>query len=122
MKIVNALKDRKKFFVALISLFGDPLEYDSVSFTKMSFFYVEEGGPITTVFFNVPDSFPDKMPSIVLTSMQFQHKSSGKYLQLVKDSYPWSPRWAPDEMARRIRTALTDLDFKKYCADEMSKQ
>jgi len=122
MNFVNMLKFRKGFIIALIGLFGHPVEYDSVFYSKISFFYQEPAGAITCVLFTLPENFPEKMPPICLLSHTYTTKGNPlKPVSLVKDSYPWSPRWPLEEMARRIQAYLTELDFKKYCIDESGK-
>jgi len=113
---VNSLKIRKQFFLALISVFGSPLEYDSVHFARITFFLKD----IANAIFTIPDSFPEKLPPILLIAPSTVNTkgSAPKTIELKKEGYPWSPRWPPEEMAKRIQKTLGEIDFKKICADE----
>eukprot|EP00026_Physarum_polycephalum_P010806 Phypoly_transcript_10986.p1 GENE.Phypoly_transcript_10986~~Phypoly_transcript_10986.p1 ORF type:complete len:351 (+),score=42.65 Phypoly_transcript_10986:176-1228(+) len=116
---LNSMKARKRFIQACIVAFGSPLEYDSIYFSRVSFFFQEIEA---VAYFSLPDAFPEKQPSIMLLSVMCLKGNPLKPIQAVFETYPYSPRWGPNELTQRIRTFLLAQKFKDYCADEVAKE
>jgi len=116
---LNSVKARKRFLQACILTFGCPLEYDTLYYTRIAFFFQEIEA---VAHFGLPDAFPEKQPAIMLQSVMCLKGNPLKPIHVIFDSYPYSPRWPPDELTKRIRAFLLDKKFKEYCADEVAKE
>jgi len=111
------LSQRKKLIEAFQLLFGTPLEYDGYNFQKIAFVF-DTANFTFIVHISIPMDFPSKQPSVTLSSTS-QIKNN-KPIQLIYNSYPYSPRWNTDELVKRIRDFILEAltEFKKYCNDE----
>eukprot|EP01112_Ceratiomyxa_fruticulosa_P014086 TRINITY_DN400_c0_g1_i4.p1 TRINITY_DN400_c0_g1~~TRINITY_DN400_c0_g1_i4.p1 ORF type:complete len:239 (-),score=29.31 TRINITY_DN400_c0_g1_i4:55-771(-) len=119
---IETIAAKRKLFLAFQSCFGSPVEYDSLSYSNISFqFNDNKGVGLYLIHFVVPDNFPTEKPTIQLQT--FSYIKDG--FPISKDittsisqkgiSYPYSPRWGPDEMAKRIGKYISEqlVEFAK---------
>lgn len=105
-QIVQCFEKRKEYISAFLSLYGrSVLEYDSETFTKISFLF-EWNDFFFIIFIDLPSFFPKTQP--VLTFQSIYHENKGKpYYEMFQD-YPYSPRWSGLEMAERTKSFILD--------------
>jgi len=93
---------QRAYFDALAQLFGSPLERNA---DKIAFHFVHDGF-VVIVHFQTWAGFPDCMPDIVIQTLH--NTRNGKCFRSTYNSYPYSPRWTPQELAERNRCFLLE--------------
>ena len=98
-----------------LSVYGRPCRYDVEQFAWLCFLF-EVDGFHATVKIELSPTFPEICPTITLLSAYRQAKGRGGPVTLVfkQNSYPYSPRWPPAEMAARMRTFLQTDAFPNF--------
>lgn len=93
---------RRQYVAAFLVQFGSgTVEYDTQAFQRLALL-LEYKRVLFVLKIELSDAFPQKQPVFTLLPASF-----GTYPHVVSD-YPYSPRWSPDEMARRARTYLQE--------------
>jgi len=92
---------------ALAKLFGCPLERSADS-SQISFHFsiASLANFVVVIHFQTGPEFPIQMPNITIQTLMSTR--GGKCFRAVYNSYPYSPRWPPEEIAERHRAFLTD--------------
>jgi len=116
----EVMEHRRKFLKALEETFGPPLEYDGFGFSRIAF-VVEHLNIVFILIVSCVD-YPNKQPGIILSSFMSLTKT-GLLKKQINSAYPYSPRWTPDEFAKRIKVWLLDKDgpmndFKQLNTEE----
>ena len=60
---------------------------------------------LLSILVELTEDFPKEQPSLVLRSVY--HCLDGLPCQSIISDYPYSPRWGSEEMAERLRSALS---------------
>jgi len=111
----EVLEQRKRLFKGLADVFGGPLEYDSVHYFKICFL-VDHSNVVFVLHLHCLD-YPAKQPTLTLTSFLTLKKEKLKTLSF--NSYPYSPRWTPEEFGKRIKNWLVEnFGEVKFLADD----
>lgn len=111
----EVLEQRKKLFKGLTEVFGAPLEYDTLQYLKICF--LVEHNSVVFVLHLLCVDFPAKQPTLTLTSFVTLKKERLKTLSFA--SYPYSPRWTPEEFGKRVKNWLVEnVGEVKFLADE----
>jgi len=115
----EALEVRRKAIEALQDAFGPSLEHDGYNFQRVAF-AIDHSNLVFVCHFSLPD-YPSKQPNIILVSHS-QPSKNGKPKQTTFSSYPYSPRWSPEEYAKRMRVWMIENanEFKKLCLDDIA--
>jgi len=102
---------------ALLSTFGAILEYDGYLYQKISFLF-DQNNFSFIAHFSIPSEFPAKQP--VATLQAIKELKNGKPFSISYDSWPYSPRWNSEEMAKRIRAWILEntAAFQKACLED----
>ena len=103
-ELVESFERRRNYVAAFLSSFGTcVLEYDAEAFSEISFLMELE-----KFFFilriQIGRTFPEEQPVFIMKSIY--HCFSEEPYHAIDDTYPYSPRWSPDEMANRARSYL----------------
>lgn len=112
----DAFVARRQYIASFLSHFGSALlEYDIQDFQKISFL-MEVDGFYAVVLINFQQQpFPAFKPKITLESI-YNSSKNGAPVSMAYDDYPYSPRWAMDEMAERAREFIKSK-IKKFEVD-----
>nr|XP_023991212.1 BRISC and BRCA1-A complex member 2-like [Salvelinus alpinus] len=100
--IIQGYHKRREYIAAFLSHFGmGMVEYDAEGFTKLTpllvwkdFFFL--------VHVDLPLYFPRDQPTLTFQSV-YHFTNSGQLYWQVQKSYPYSPRWDGNEMAKRAK-------------------
>jgi len=108
---------RKKLVNSLLETFGGVLEYDGYLYQKVSFLF-DQNNFSFLAHISIPVDFPSKQPIISLQAVK--EMKNNKPVVTTTDSWPYSPRWTQEEMAKRIRAWLVDSfpAFQKNCTED----
>ncbi|XP_061410334.1 BRISC and BRCA1-A complex member 2 isoform X2 [Lethenteron reissneri] len=106
--ITQGYQKRREYIAAFLSHFGESIaEYDAEGFTKISlllegleFFFM--------VHIELPLYFPRDQPTFTFQSV-YQHGTTAQPFLQVQKSYPYSPRWDGNEMAKRARVYFEEF-------------
>jgi BRCA1-A complex subunit BRE len=145
-EVFDGLKLRKRLILEFKNqMEASPLEYDSMTYRRISFLYVVDSVPVVLhgnedtqregkalwkigeeeradVAFRVmhdtvfvPWLFPKECPQLLLQSVMYS--GSGHPLQRLIVDYPYSPRWDVTELVRRLKALLPNnlIQFKREC-------
>nr|AFK11463.1 BRCA1-A complex subunit BRE [Callorhinchus milii] len=82
------------------------VEYDAEGFTKLTLLLMWKD--FCFLVHNLPLYFPRDQPTLTFQSV-YHFTSSGQLYQQIQKSYPYSPRWDGNEMAKRAKAY-----FKTY--------
>jgi len=114
-EVFDGLKLRKRLILEFKNqMEASPLEYDSMTYRRISFLYVVDSVPVVLHVF-VPWLFPKECPQLLLQSVMYS--GSGHPLQRLIVDYPYSPRWDVTELVRRLKALLPNnlIQFKREC-------
>jgi len=99
-KLVVNFQVKRQVVEELIKAMGSPTEVDTKTYSSLAFLYdVSQYSIIVTV--GIRNKFPQEPPQIVFQSFtQFVRNRP-----FIKEwpNCPWSPRWTPQDMAKRLR-------------------
>ncbi|XP_056624755.1 BRISC and BRCA1-A complex member 2 isoform X1 [Triplophysa dalaica] len=109
--VIQGYHKRREYIAAFLSHFGmGVVEYDAVGFTKLTLLlmwkdfcvlvHVVELCSVPVV--DLPLYFPRDQPTLTFQSV-YHFTSSGQLYSQVQKSYPYSPRWDGNEMAKRAK-------------------
>jgi len=115
---LSGLKKRKALFTALNNAFGTPTECDSIEFRKITFIFDYSTDKINFLLIvQMLGKYPEEQPIINLHLLSL---SRGKIPQPRQyNSYPYSPRWPPEEFVKRLAAFLIpELNELKKITDE----
>lgn len=106
--IIQSYQKRREYVAAFLSHFGmGVVEYDAEGFTNLTLILMWKEFCFL-VHVDLPLYFPRDQPSMTFQSV-YHFNSSGQLYSQVQKSYPYSPRWDGNEMAKRAKTY-----FKSY--------
>eukprot|EP00035_Acanthoeca_spectabilis_P026758 m.464109 g.464109 ORF g.464109 m.464109 type:complete len:384 (-) comp23329_c0_seq1:89-1240(-) len=107
----TAFVARKAYAAAFLAHFGSALlEVDLEDYRTLSFLFGVNDMYATVIISHPTEgpNFPETMPTISLLSTSVVTAGGSPVSITYKDTYPWSPRWLPDEMATRCRLFLLE--------------
>jgi len=106
---------KRQLIEELIKVVGRASEVDTRTYSCISFLIEVSQHPVIITLI-IKNKFPQDPPQIIFQS----------FIQVVKNrpfskewsDCPWSPRWSPQEMAKRLRTFIMEElpQFKKLCS------
>ncbi|XP_062896733.1 BRISC and BRCA1-A complex member 2 isoform X3 [Mobula hypostoma] len=106
--IIQGYHRRREYIAAFLSHFGTGVvEYDAEGFTKLTLLLIWKDFCFL-VHIDLPLYFPRDQPTLTFQSV-YHFTSSGQLYQQIQKSYPYSPRWDGNEMAKRAKAY-----FKTY--------
>uniref|UniRef100_A0AAR2M6D6 BRISC and BRCA1-A complex member 2 n=1 Tax=Pygocentrus nattereri TaxID=42514 RepID=A0AAR2M6D6_PYGNA len=100
--VIQGYHKRREYIAAFLSHFGmGVVEYDAVGFTKLTLLLMWKDFCFL-VHVDLPLYFPRDQPTLTFQSI-YHFTSSGQLYSQVQKSYPYSPRWDGNEMAKRAK-------------------
>ncbi|XP_067883827.1 BRISC and BRCA1-A complex member 2 isoform X2 [Heterodontus francisci] len=106
--IIQGYHRRREYIAAFLSHFGTGVvEYDAEGFTKLTLLLMWKDFCFL-VHIDLPLYFPRDQPTLTFQSV-YHFTNSGQLYQQIQKSYPYSPRWDGNEMAKRAK-----VYFKTY--------
>ncbi|KAI5618804.1 BRISC and BRCA1-A complex member 2 [Silurus asotus] len=100
--VIQGYHRRREYIAAFLSHFGmGVVEYDAVGFTKLTLLLMWKDFCFL-VHVDLPLYFPRDQPTLTFQSV-YHFSSSGQLYSQVQKSYPYSPRWDGNEMAKRAK-------------------
>ncbi|XP_060790706.1 BRISC and BRCA1-A complex member 2 isoform X3 [Neoarius graeffei] len=100
--VIQGYHKRREYIAAFLSHFGmGVVEYDAVGFTKLTLLLMWKDFCFL-VHVDLPLYFPRDQPTLTFQSI-YHFSSSGQLYSQVQKSYPYSPRWDGNEMAKRAK-------------------
>ncbi|KAF2905934.1 hypothetical protein ILUMI_00238 [Ignelater luminosus] len=114
-QISNNYKLKNEYISFIISVCGcNIIEYDSTLFSKVVLL-CEVNNFYTLVLIQIGNKFPQEKPKVTLRSIY--HLQHDKPFVHNLDNYPYSPRWTPEEMVKRLITNLKEEipNFQVIC-------
>ncbi|KAK1793196.1 hypothetical protein P4O66_011597 [Electrophorus voltai] len=100
--VIQGYHKRREYIAAFLSHFGmGVVEYDAVGFTKLTLLLMWTDFCFL-VHVDLPLYFPRDQPTLTFQSI-YHFTSSGQLYSQVQKSYPYSPRWDGNEMAKRAK-------------------
>ncbi|XP_069743831.1 BRISC and BRCA1-A complex member 2 isoform X3 [Narcine bancroftii] len=106
--IIQGYHRRREYIAAFLSHFGTGVvEYDAEGFTKLILLLIWKDFCFL-VHIDLPLYFPRDQPTLTFQSV-YHFTNSGQLYQQIQKSYPYSPRWDGNEMAKRAKAY-----FKTY--------
>ncbi|XP_048452492.1 BRISC and BRCA1-A complex member 2 [Rhincodon typus] len=106
--IIQGYHRRREYIAAFLSHFGTGVvEYDAEGFTKLTLLLMWKDFCFL-VHIDLPLYFPRDQPTLTFQSV-YHFTNSGQLYQQIQKSYPYSPRWDGNEMAKRAKAY-----FKTY--------
>ncbi|KAM6973147.1 BRISC and BRCA1-A complex member 2 [Aplochiton taeniatus] len=101
--VIQGYHKRREYIAAFLSHFGmGVVEYDAVGFTKLTLLLMWKDFCFL-VHVDLPLYFPRDQPTLTFQSV-YHFTSSGQLYSQVQKSYPYSPRWDGNEMAKRAKS------------------
>uniref|UniRef100_A0A8C5MNH2 BRISC and BRCA1-A complex member 2 n=1 Tax=Leptobrachium leishanense TaxID=445787 RepID=A0A8C5MNH2_9ANUR len=98
--IIQGYHKRREYIAAFLSHFGTGMvEYDAEGFTKLTLLLTWKDFCFL-VHIDLPLYFPRDQPALTFQSV-YHFTNSGQLYSQVQKSYPYSPRWDGNEMAKR---------------------
>lgn len=107
---------RREYIAAFLCVFADNIiEYDAEEFRRITLLFSHEDFYFL-VHVALAKLFPQEQPELTFQSVYHTTKTGALY-QVSHSSYPYSPRWSGNEMAKRTRTYIMDRieAFKAGC-------
>jgi len=114
-KLVANFQVKRQVVEELIKAVGSPMEVDTKTYSSLAFLCdVSQCSVIVTV--GIRNKFPQEPPQIIFQSFT-QFVRNRPYSKEWPEC-PWSPRWSPQEMAKRLRAFIMEglPIFKKQCS------
>ncbi|KAM9707392.1 BRISC and BRCA1-A complex member 2 [Menidia menidia] len=100
--VIQGYHKRREYIAAFLSHFGmGVVEYDAEGFTKLTLLLMWKDFCFL-VHVDLPLYFPRDQPTLTFQSV-YHFTSSGQLYSQVQTSYPYSPRWDGNEMAKRAK-------------------
>ncbi|KAJ8401226.1 hypothetical protein AAFF_G00388080 [Aldrovandia affinis] len=100
--VIQGYHKRREYIAAFLSHFGmGVVEYDAEGFTKLTLLLMWKDFCFL-VHVDLPLYFPRDQPTLTFQSV-YHFTSSGQLYSQVQRSYPYSPRWDGNEMAKRAK-------------------
>ncbi|XP_046900833.1 BRISC and BRCA1-A complex member 2 isoform X2 [Hypomesus transpacificus] len=100
--VIQGYHKRREYIAAFLSHFGmGVVEYDAEGFTKLTLLLMWKDFCFL-VHVDLPLYFPRDQPTLTFQSV-YHFTSSGQLYSQVQKSYPYSPRWDGNEMAKRAK-------------------
>uniref|UniRef100_A0A8C6P061 BRISC and BRCA1-A complex member 2 n=1 Tax=Nothobranchius furzeri TaxID=105023 RepID=A0A8C6P061_NOTFU len=100
--VIQGYHKRREYIAAFLSHFGmGVVEYDAEGFTKLTLLLMWKDFCFL-VHVDLPLYFPRDQPTLTFQSV-YHFTSSGQLYAQVQTSYPYSPRWDGNEMAKRAK-------------------
>ncbi|KAG2468373.1 BABA2 protein, partial [Polypterus senegalus] len=100
--VIQGYHKRREYIAAFLSHFGmGVVEYDAEGFTKLTLLLVWKDFCFL-VHIDLPLYFPRDQPMLTFQSV-YHFTNSGQPYSQVQKSYPYSPRWDGNEMAKRAK-------------------
>ncbi|XP_048830406.1 BRISC and BRCA1-A complex member 2 isoform X1 [Brienomyrus brachyistius] len=100
--VIQGYHKRREYIAAFLSHFGmGVVEYDAEGFTKLTLLLMWKEFCFL-VHVDLPLYFPCDQPTLTFQSV-YHFTSSGQLYSQVQKSYPYSPRWDGNEMAKRAK-------------------
>ncbi|KAJ8346125.1 hypothetical protein SKAU_G00303180 [Synaphobranchus kaupii] len=100
--VIQGYHKRREYIAAFLSHFGmGVVEYDAEGFTKLTLLLMWNDFCFL-VHVDLPLYFPRDQPTLTFQSV-YHFTSSGQLYSQVQRSYPYSPRWDGNEMAKRAK-------------------
>ncbi|MBN3313728.1 BABA2 protein, partial [Atractosteus spatula] len=100
--VIQGYHKRREYIAAFLSYFGmGVVEYDAEGFTKLTLLLMWKDF-CCLVHIDLPLYFPRDQPTLTFQSV-YHFTSSGQLYSQVQKSYPYSPRWDGNEMAKRAK-------------------
>jgi len=114
-KQVLALQQRRQFITELINVMGPATEVDTKTYANVSIVCEVSGYPMVVIV-RLGNKFPQDPPTVLFQSF-IQMARNRPHVREWPDC-PWSPRWTAQEMAKRIKTFISEglPIFKKQCS------
>ncbi|RXN16357.1 BRCA1-A complex subunit BRE [Labeo rohita] len=110
--VIQGYHKRREYIAAFLSHFGmGVVEYDAVGFTKLTLLLMWKDFCFL-VHVDLPLYFPRDQPTLTFQSI-YHFTSSGQLYSQVQKSYPYSPRWDGNEMAKRAKYLRTAFPSSK---------
>uniref|UniRef100_S4RD47 BRISC and BRCA1-A complex member 2 n=1 Tax=Petromyzon marinus TaxID=7757 RepID=S4RD47_PETMA len=107
--ITQGYQKRREYIAAFLSHFGESIaEYDAEGFTKISLLLEGLEFFFMVHIVELPLYFPRDQPTFTFQSV-YQYGSTGQPFVQVQKSYPYSPRWDGNEMAKRARVYFEEF-------------
>eukprot|EP00064_Thunnus_orientalis_P017677 superscaffoldBa00003821_g17763 len=100
--VIQGYHKRREYIAAFLSHFGTGVvEYDAEGFTKLTLLLMWKDFCFL-VHVDLPLYFPRDQPTLTFQSV-YHFTNSGQLYSQVQKSYPYSPRWDGNEMAKRAK-------------------
>ncbi|XP_028293688.1 BRISC and BRCA1-A complex member 2-like [Gouania willdenowi] len=100
--VIQGYHKRREYIAAFLSYFGmGVVEYDAEGFTKLTLLLMWKDFCFL-VHVDLPLYFPRDQPTLTFQSV-YHFTNSGQLYSQVQKSYPYSPRWDGNEMAKRAK-------------------
>uniref|UniRef100_A0A667ZLY2 BRISC and BRCA1-A complex member 2 n=1 Tax=Myripristis murdjan TaxID=586833 RepID=A0A667ZLY2_9TELE len=100
--VIQGYHKRREYIAAFLSHFGmGVVEYDAEGFTKLTLLLMWKDFCFL-VHVDLPLYFPRDQPTLTFQSV-YHFTNSGQLYSQVQKSYPYSPRWDGNEMAKRAK-------------------
>lgn len=100
--VIQGYHKRREYIAAFLSHFGTGVvEYDAEGFTKLTLLLMWKDFCFL-VHVDLPLYFPRDQPTLTFQSV-YHFTSSGQIYSQIQKSYPYSPRWDGNEMAKRAK-------------------
>uniref|UniRef100_A0A671KBX4 BRISC and BRCA1-A complex member 2 n=1 Tax=Sinocyclocheilus anshuiensis TaxID=1608454 RepID=A0A671KBX4_9TELE len=110
--VIQGYHKRREYIAAFLSHFGmGVVEYDAVGFTKLTLLLMWKDFCFL-VHVDLPLYFPRDQPTLTFQSI-YHFTSSGQLYSQVQKSYPYSPRWDGNEMAKRANVYISNTGLEK---------
>jgi len=110
---------RKQLIEQLIIQIGSPMEYDTVTYKKISF-YIDDSATPYLIHISIPGIYPKDKPTCAFQSLNILTNRSVP-IQKTVSQIPWSPRWQADEFVKKLKPHLAEvgIEFKKTLVDDI---